>query len=80
MISCTHNITNYDRMNWYKQSARELQLLGYMNFDQGYPTGGLGVNISGSALQGKTCHLTVEGLNTNSSAVYYCASSLHSAV
>lgn len=80
MISCSHSITNYDRMNWYRQSDKELQLLGYMNFDTGYPADGLGVKISGSALKGMTCDLTVEWLNTNSSAVYYCASSLHTDV
>lgn len=77
VISCSHDIKNYDRINWYRQTDRELLLLGYMNFHTGYPMDGLGVNITGSALQGKTCNLTVEGLNANSSAVYYCASSSH---
>lgn len=80
VISCSHNIKNYDRINWYRQSDRELQLLGYMNFNTGSPTEGLGVKLNGSALQGMTCNLTVEWLNANSSAVYYCASSLHTDV
>lgn len=77
VISCSHNIKDYDRMNWYKQSDKELQLQGYMNFENGYPMKGLRVKISGSALRGMTCNLTLEWLNVNSSAVYYCASSVH---
>lgn len=76
-ISCVHNIPNYDLIYWYKKSKRELQLLGYMNFNTGYPQDGLGVTIGGSAREGKTCTLTVEGLGVNSSAVYFCAASLH---
>lgn len=76
-ISCSHTIKNYDRMYWYRQSGRRLQLLGYMNFIVGYPQDGLGVNIRGSALAGQNCTLAVERLNVRSSAVYYCAASLH---
>lgn len=76
-ISCSHTIKNFDRMNWYRQSGRGMQLLGYMNFNTGYPQDGLGVNISGSALAGQTCTLAVERLSVRSSAVYYCAASLH---
>lgn len=80
MISCSHGIKNYDRMNWYRQSDTAMQLLGNMNVDRGYPTDGLGVKITGSAVQGKTCTLTVEGLNANSSAFYYCSSGSHTDV
>lgn len=80
MISCSHWIQNYDRMNWYRQSDRELQLLGYMNYDRGCSKDGLGVKISGSPLYGKTCNLTVEWLKANGSAVYYCAASAHTDV
>lgn len=76
-ISCLHNIPNYDLIYWYKKSKRELQLLGYMNFNTGYPQDGLGVTIGGSAREGQTCTLTAEGLTVNSSAVYFCAASLH---
>lgn len=77
-ISCVHNIPNYDMIYWYKKSKRELQLLGYMNFNTDYyPQDGLGVTIGGSAREGQTCTLTVKGLTVNSSAVYFCAASLH---
>lgn len=80
VIGCSHDIRNNEWMNWYKQLDKELQLLGHMNFDKGYPMKGQRVKISGSATRGKTCNLTVEGLNLNNSAVYYCASSLHTDV
>ncbi|KAG7238038.1 hypothetical protein INR49_031392, partial [Caranx melampygus] len=29
-ISCSHSETSYNQINWYKQSNRELEFLGYM--------------------------------------------------
>lgn len=76
-ISCVHNIPTYNLIYWYKKSKREFQLLGYMSFNTGYPQDGLGVTIGGSGREGQTCTLTVKGLSVNSSAVYFCAASLH---
>uniref|UniRef100_A0A3Q0RTV3 Ig-like domain-containing protein n=1 Tax=Amphilophus citrinellus TaxID=61819 RepID=A0A3Q0RTV3_AMPCI len=73
-INCSHSITNYDRILWYKQSKNQLQLLGYM-----YIESGVNVAMDGSAEQNKMCTLTIRELNLNSSGVYFCAASNHSA-
>lgn len=73
-IKCSHSIENYNQILWYKQMKDgKLQFLGYMYSKDGYPEAGLNVKIEGSANKDKTCTLTIEGLNPNSSAVYFCA-------
>ena len=78
-ISCSHSIDSYNVILWYKQiNNRQLQLLGYMVGDSELPEPGSGVKMDGSANKDQNCTLTIEGLNLNSSAVYFCAASLHS--
>ncbi|KAG7229202.1 hypothetical protein INR49_013145, partial [Caranx melampygus] len=78
-INCSHSDANFDRILWYKQTKdQQLQFLGYM-FGNGYPEKGLNVKIEGGANKGETCTLTIEELSVNSSAVYFCAASYHSA-
>lgn len=75
-ISCSHSFQYYDKILWYKQSRNDqMQFLGYMNVNDGYPETDANVEISGSAIQGSTCTLTIKGLIVNSSAVYFCAAS-----
>lgn len=78
-IQCLHRIQGYNRILWYKKSNRQLQFLGYMFSVNGNPENGLNVKMEGSANEDKTCTLINEGLSLNSSAVYYCAASVHSA-
>ncbi|KAI3367129.1 hypothetical protein L3Q82_008184 [Scortum barcoo] len=79
-ISCSHSIQNYDQILWYKQSKNgELQLLGYMTGDSGFPETGVNVKIEGNAQKDQNCTLTIKQLSLNSSAVYFCAARLHSA-
>uniref|UniRef100_A0A4W6CML7 Ig-like domain-containing protein n=1 Tax=Lates calcarifer TaxID=8187 RepID=A0A4W6CML7_LATCA len=78
-IYCSHNIESYYIILWYKQSNRELQLLGYMTGDSEKLEPGVKVKIEGNANKGQNCTLTIEGLRTNNSAVYFCAASYHSA-
>lgn len=56
-----------------------MQLLGYMNVNDGYPESGVNVKIDGGATEGKTCTLIIEGIDLNSSGFYFCAASRHSA-
>uniref|UniRef100_A0A3B4XBR0 Ig-like domain-containing protein n=1 Tax=Seriola lalandi dorsalis TaxID=1841481 RepID=A0A3B4XBR0_SERLL len=76
-ISCLHSIDNYDQILWYKQSNRQLQLLGNCYVNSGNIEDGVDVKIEGGANKGENCTLTIERLN--SSAVYFCAASYHSA-
>uniref|UniRef100_A0A8C4FC41 Ig-like domain-containing protein n=1 Tax=Dicentrarchus labrax TaxID=13489 RepID=A0A8C4FC41_DICLA len=78
-INCSHSIQSYDRILWYKQTERQLQFLGYLYFNNGYPETGVKVKIAGSANKDQNCTLTIEELQLNSSAVYFCAARLHSA-
>ena len=78
-LNCRHDIQSYNVILWYKQSdTGELVYLGYMLVTSGYPEAGF--KITGSANQGQTCTLTIEQLSSDSSAVYFCAASLHSGV
>ncbi|XP_071375782.1 M1-specific T cell receptor beta chain-like [Centroberyx affinis] len=73
-LNCSHSIQNYNRILWYKQSKnRQMQLLGYMLRNNGYPETGMSVKMDGSANKDETSTLTIEGLRLNSSAVYFCA-------
>ncbi|MEQ2288069.1 hypothetical protein AMECASPLE_019178, partial [Ameca splendens] len=76
-INCSHNDNTFTRILWYKQSAKDLQLLGYMYAGAGKLEEGVNMAIKGGANKDETCTLTIKGLNLNSSAVYFCAASLH---
>uniref|UniRef100_A0A3B4WTT7 Ig-like domain-containing protein n=1 Tax=Seriola lalandi dorsalis TaxID=1841481 RepID=A0A3B4WTT7_SERLL len=76
-ISCSHSDNNYNQILWYKQSNRQLQLLGNCYLNSGNTEDGVDVKIEGGANKGENCTLTIERLN--SSAVYFCAASYHSA-
>nr|AAG46047.1 T cell receptor beta chain VDJC [Stegastes partitus] len=74
-ITCSHKIDNYNRILWYKQLNRNLQFLGYLNINKGYPEDGVDVTIDGDANKGRNCTLTINSLSVSSSAVYFCAAS-----
>ncbi|KAM3594696.1 uncharacterized protein V6R79_012416 [Siganus canaliculatus] len=61
-INCSHTNQNFNRILWYKQSERRLQLLGYMVGDSAAPETGQDVKIEGNANKDQTCTLTVEKL------------------
>lgn len=78
-IKCSHSITYYNRILWYRQTqSQQLQLLGYLIGDGAFPESGLGVKLGGSANEGQNATLTVSGLSLERRAVYYCAASSHS--
>ncbi|CAI5695677.1 unnamed protein product [Oreochromis niloticus] len=77
-ISCSHNISSYNQILWYKQSKKQLELLGYMVLTGSNAEAGLNVVMEGSASQGKNCTLTIKEIKLNSSGVYFCAASYHS--
>uniref|UniRef100_A0A3Q2QKA7 Ig-like domain-containing protein n=1 Tax=Fundulus heteroclitus TaxID=8078 RepID=A0A3Q2QKA7_FUNHE len=79
-ISCSHSIQNYDRILWYRRSQdTQLHFLGYMLQSLGNPEPAANVTMKGSANKDKTCTLIIKELRVNSSAVYFCAASYHSA-
>lgn len=78
-ISCSHSIDNYNVILWYKQTDRDLQLLGWMVVGGETLEKGVKAKITGNANKDSVCTLTITELNRNSSAVYFCAASLHSA-
>lgn len=79
-VSCSHSIQNYNVILWYKKSNLKMQLLGYMyvnnpNLEEEVTTDN--VTIEGDANKDKNCTLTIKGLSLTSSAVYFCAATLH---
>ncbi|XP_039459584.1 uncharacterized protein LOC120434968 [Oreochromis aureus] len=77
-IYCSHSITNYNTILWYKQSEETLQLLGYLRVGKGTPETGVNVTIDGGANEKENCTLTITDLKLSSSGVYFCAASYHS--
>uniref|UniRef100_A0A3P9BZ72 Ig-like domain-containing protein n=1 Tax=Maylandia zebra TaxID=106582 RepID=A0A3P9BZ72_9CICH len=78
-IHCSHSIQNYDTILWYKQSEKQLRLLGYLRYGTSTPETGVNVTIDGSAEKEENCTLTLKDLKVSSSGVYFCAASYHSA-
>lgn len=75
-ISCSHSITNYDVILWYKQDKHKgLKLLGYLNLDYPYPESDVKdkINLTGDGR--KESQLTVSRLSPADSGVYFCAAS-----
>ncbi|CAJ1074724.1 uncharacterized protein LOC117806523 [Xyrichtys novacula] len=77
-FNCSHEIDNYNNILWYKQSDGQLKFLRYMYRKSPDEEKDPNVKIEGSAAKGKTCTLTILKVDLNSSAVYFCAASLHS--
>ncbi|KAG8013114.1 T-cell receptor beta-2 chain C region, partial [Nibea albiflora] len=65
-INCSHSNQYYDRILWYKQSKNgEMQLLGYMNVNSGFPEEGVNVKIEGGACLGVEVRQSASDLITN---------------
>ncbi|KAA8581851.1 hypothetical protein FQN60_008591, partial [Etheostoma spectabile] len=73
-INCSHSITGYDRILWYKQDEQKaLKLLGYLNLGTPYIEDDVKGKISFDG-DGRThSRLTVSGLSLNDNGVYFCA-------
>lgn len=82
-ITCHHQITSYDTLQWYQRSQTdtELKLIGYVYYEQ------ITIekpfekhfNVSGHGKTHSTLHL-IQLRKSEDSAVYYCAAYYHSAV
>uniref|UniRef100_A0A8C9WUQ3 Ig-like domain-containing protein n=1 Tax=Sander lucioperca TaxID=283035 RepID=A0A8C9WUQ3_SANLU len=72
-IRCLHTSPSYNQILWYKQSKRQLQFLGYVYYNDGYPETGVTVTMEGSANKDQNCTLTIKELSLSSSVVYFCA-------
>ncbi|CAJ1074725.1 immunoglobulin lambda-1 light chain-like [Xyrichtys novacula] len=80
-INCSHDEISYDRILWYKKTNSTLmQFLGYMLYKKGYPEDNVNVTFEGGASKDQNCILIIEKVDLSSSAVYFCAASLHSAI
>uniref|UniRef100_A0A672H989 Ig-like domain-containing protein n=1 Tax=Salarias fasciatus TaxID=181472 RepID=A0A672H989_SALFA len=80
-ITCRHELQDYTWIFWYKQpsGSSHMELLGYMNVNNGLMEDGVTAKLSGGAMKGQTCTFTAEKLQLSSTAVYFCAASRHSA-
>ena len=81
-IYCQHNYSSHTRILWYKQTqGRGLTLLAYLvvnspKYEDEFETK---VELFGDANAGKENSIKIKQLSHEDSAVYYCATSLHSA-
>ncbi|KAG9471514.1 hypothetical protein GDO78_014557 [Eleutherodactylus coqui] len=80
-ISCKHDDSSYYNKYWYRQKkGKELVLIGYtisdtLTMEAGFTDGKLNIQPNGTRTG-----LIISNASTNDSAVYYCASSIHSEV
>uniref|UniRef100_A0A8C3A817 Ig-like domain-containing protein n=1 Tax=Cyclopterus lumpus TaxID=8103 RepID=A0A8C3A817_CYCLU len=74
-ISCSHNITNYDVMLWYKREEEQgsLEYLGYMNMIFPFPEDDVKEKISFEGDARKHSRLNISDLALHDSGVYFCA-------
>ncbi|CAJ1074728.1 uncharacterized protein LOC122862178 [Xyrichtys novacula] len=80
-INCSHDESKYDQILWYKKTnGTQMQLLGYMYYTKGYPEDKVNVTFEGGASKDQNCTLIIEKVDLSSSAVYFCAASLHGAL
>ncbi len=74
VIVCSHNITNYNQMLWYKQSqdTTGLKFMGYLFTKENIePEFKDDIKFEGDAKRNGT--LTINSLGPQDSAVYFCA-------
>ncbi|XP_054652951.1 uncharacterized protein LOC129192695 [Dunckerocampus dactyliophorus] len=69
-LSCSHSVQSYNMILWYKNVHTQMHLLGYMYASSSSPEKGVDVEMTGSALEGKTCHLMIQKLTLNSSVCW----------
>lgn len=79
-ISCSHKITNYQTILWYKQDEHKaLKLLGYIVLTEAKPEDDVKGKISFDGDGRKQSNLSISDLLLKDSGVYFCAASYHSA-
>ncbi|KAL7379690.1 hypothetical protein ABVT39_004172 [Epinephelus coioides] len=67
-INCSHSVTNYDRILWYKQDEQgALQFLGYLNLANPYPEDSVKGKISFDGDGRKNSRLSISDLALNDS-------------
>uniref|UniRef100_A0AAY4AIS8 Ig-like domain-containing protein n=1 Tax=Denticeps clupeoides TaxID=299321 RepID=A0AAY4AIS8_9TELE len=78
-FDCSHNVSNYYYIQWYKQTQSSgLKLLGYLstdtpNLEPEYKESKK-IQMDGDARENKKAFLTINSLSSSDSAVYFCAS------
>ncbi|KAM7403595.1 hypothetical protein PAMA_004171 [Pampus argenteus] len=75
-IYCSHSITGYDRILWYKQDGHKApKLLGYLNLQFENLEDDVKGKVSFNGHGSKHSNFTIFNLTLNDSAVYFCAAS-----
>uniref|UniRef100_A0A8P4KKD0 Ig-like domain-containing protein n=1 Tax=Dicentrarchus labrax TaxID=13489 RepID=A0A8P4KKD0_DICLA len=72
-INCSHSITYYDNILWYKQQQGALKLLGYLNGKFLNLEDSVKGKISFDGEGNKHSSFTISDLTLNDSGVYFCA-------
>lgn len=79
-INCSHNISNYERILWYKQDEHKaFHYLGYLNLNFRYPEDNVKDRINFDGDGSKYSHLNISNVERTDSGVYFCAASQHGA-
>ncbi|KAG9471513.1 hypothetical protein GDO78_014556, partial [Eleutherodactylus coqui] len=82
ILTCTHNQSSYNTKYWYQhQKGKGLVLIGYTVYSQitmedGFTDGRMTIQPNGTNIS----HLNISNIIAQDSAVYYCASSIHSEI
>ncbi|KAK7141938.1 hypothetical protein R3I94_011585 [Phoxinus phoxinus] len=73
VITCAHNIPNYERILWYKKDIMGFKLMGVFNLAYGNPELEFKDKITLSGDGRNNVTLTIKKLALTDSAVYFCA-------
>ncbi len=73
VIICTHNISSYERILWYKKDIMGFKFMGFLNLEYDNPELEFKSKIKLDGDGRKNGTLTINTLNLNDSAVYFCA-------
>lgn len=78
LFQCFHKIQFHEIILWYKQSEKDMTLLGYLNLDKAYPEDKFKNKITFQGDGRNNASMSIVKPAPDDTAVYFCAAKQHS--